>query len=181
MENLDQQRQAFIRNRFIAMPIAGTIAWLTVGIGSLFLNLQYSVFLLFGMTGMIVYLGMFISKFTGENFLDKTKPKNAFDGFFFHTVAQAVLVYSIAIPFFLVAPTSLPLSVGILTGLMWVPLSWAIGHWVGYFHTGMRTALILVLHYAFPEQRFLLIPLAIVAVYIVTIIVLEQRFRRVNA
>lgn len=181
MENLDQQRIVFTQSRFTAMPIAGAFAWLTVGIGSLFLNLQYSVWLLFGMTGMIVYLGMFVSRFTGENFTDKNRPKNAFDGFFYHTVAQAILVYSIAIPFFLVDATSLPLSVGILTGLMWVPLSWAIGHWVGYFHTGVRTALILVLHYAFPEHRFLLIPLAIVAVYVVTIIVLEQRYRRVNA
>lgn len=181
MDSLDHQREAFSRNRFIAMPIAGALAWLTVGIGSLFLDLQYSIFLLFGMTGMIVYFGLFISKFTGENFMDKARPKNAFDSFFFHTVAQAVLVYSIAIPFFLVDPTSLPLSVGILTGLMWVPLSWAINHWIGYFHTGVRTAAILLLHYAFPEQRFLLIPLAIVAVYAVTIIVLEQRFRRINA
>jgi len=72
MENLDQQRIAFTQSRFTAMPIAGAIAWLTVGIGSLFLNLQYSVWLLFGMTGMIVYLGMFVSRFTGENFTDKS-------------------------------------------------------------------------------------------------------------
>lgn len=181
MPNLDEQRLAFTRRRFIAMPIAGLVAWLVVGIGSMFLSLQYAVWLLFGMTGMIVYFGMFISKFTGENFLDKEKPKNEFDGFFYHTVAQAVVVYSLAIPFFLVEPTSLPMTVGILTGLMWVPLSWAINHWVGYFHTGVRTALILVLYYAFPDLRFFTIPIAIVVVYVFTIIILENRYAKVNA
>lgn len=180
MHNLDQQRAAYRQRRFIAMPIAGTIAWLAVGIGSMFLSLQASAYLLFGATGVIVYLGIFISKFTGEDFLDKTRPKNAFDSFFFYTVAMAVVVYAIAIPFFLVEPTSLPLSVGILAGLMWIPLSWAIQHWVGIFHTITRTVLILVLYYLFPEQRFVVIPFAIVAVYLVTLWVLERRYRAVN-
>jgi len=72
-----------------------------------------------------------ISRFTGENFLDKNKPKNVFDSLFFYCVAMALLVYAIAIPFFRVDYTSLPLTVGILAGLMWVPLSWIIQHWSG--------------------------------------------------
>src|SRR5439155_14648397 len=64
-----------------------------------------------------------LSRFTGENFLDKNKPKNVFDSLFFHCIAMALLVYAIAIPFFRVDYTSLPLTVGILAGLMWVPLS----------------------------------------------------------
>lgn len=129
---------------------------------------------------MIVYLGMFISKYTGENFLDKNRPKNTFDSFFFHTVAMAVVVYAIAIPFFLIEPTSLPLSVGILAGLMWIPLSWAIQHWIGIFHTVTRTALIVALYYLFPDQRFVVIPFAIVAVYLVSIWVLEQRYQAIS-
>ncbi|MFK8164668.1 MAG: hypothetical protein AB8H12_19635 [Lewinella sp.] len=180
MQTLDQQLALYRQRRFTAMPIAGTIAWLVVGIGSLFLSLQASVYLLFGATGMIVYLGMFLSKFTGENFLDKTRPKNPFDAFFFHTVAMAVAVYAIAIPFFLVEPTSLPLSVGILSGLMWIPLSWAIQHWVGIFHTVTRTVAILALYYLFPEDRFVTIPFAIVAVYMISIWALERRYRAVQ-
>ena len=52
------------------------------------------------------YLAMGVSKFTGEDFLDKKKPKNTFDKLFFYTVAQAILVYSIAIPFFFFFYTS---------------------------------------------------------------------------
>lgn len=118
---------------------------------------------------------MFISKFTGEDFLAKNRPKNTFDNLFFLTVGQALLVYSIAIPFFLLEYSSLPLTVGILTGLMWLPISWIIDHWVGIFHAVIRTALVLILWYSLPQHRFVAIPFAIVGIYLVTIAILVNR------
>ena len=85
------------------------------------------------------------------------------------------MVYAIAIPFFLVDYSSLPLTVGILTGLMWLPFSWIIHHWVGIFHSLIRTITILLLWYLFPESRFVYIPFAIVVIYVITLIILKQR------
>jgi hypothetical protein len=96
-----------------------------------------------------------------------------------YTVVQAVLVYSIALPFFIIDYSSLPLSVGILTGLMWVPFSWIIKHWVGLAHSIVRTIVVLVLWYLFPEQRFVTIPFAIVGLYILTIIILIKRKKKI--
>ena len=172
---LDEQRIEFANSKFLATPLAGLIAWSIVGIAGLILPVQYLVWTLFIATGSIVYLGMFISKFTGENFLDKKKPKNEFDQLFMFTVVQAVLVYSIALPFFMIDYTSLPLSVGILTGLMWVPFSWIIKHWIGIFHAIVRTIVVLLLWYALPDYRFVAIPFAIVLIYIITIAVLRNR------
>jgi ethanolamine transporter EutH len=121
---------------------------------------------------------LFLSRFTGENFLDKQRPKNVFDGLFLHTVAMAVLVY--AIPFFQADYTSLPLTVGILSGLMWLPFSWIIGHWVSAFHALTRTGLVTAAWYLFPTLRFVVIPAVIVMRYAVTIIVLEARWRRIR-
>src|SRR5512136_2897747 len=115
--SLEEQRVEFARRRGLAMPLAGLIAWSVVGIGGATLPPVPEVWLLFGATGSIAYLGMLISRFTGENFLDRNRPRNAFDGLFLHAVAEALLVYAIAIPFFLVDYTSLPLTVGILAGL----------------------------------------------------------------
>ena len=173
--SLEVQRIEYSNGKFLATPIAGLIAWLLVGIAGLLLPAQASVWVLFIATGCIAYLGMFISKFTGENFLDKTKPKNEFDKLFFFTVGQAILVYSIAIPFFLVDYSSLPLTVGILTGLMWLPFSWIINHWVGIFHALTRTILVLALWYLLPDYRFVAIPFAIVLIYIATILILKSR------
>ena len=180
VRTLDEQRREFAQRRGLAMPLAGMVAWAIVGVGGAFLPTVLKVWVLFGATGSILFLGICFSRLTGENFLDKRRPKNVFDGLFLHTVAMAVLVYAIAIPFFQADYTSLPLSVGILSGLMWLPLSWIIGHWVGTFHTLTRTALITAVWYLFPLRRFVAVPAVIVVVYAVTIIVLEVRWRRIH-
>ena len=176
---LEEQRIEFAKRKFLATPLAGLIVWFLVGLAGLLFPDRITVWVLFIATGSIVYLALFISKFTGENFLDKTKPKNTFDGLFLYTVAQAVLVYAIAIPFFLVDYTSLPLTVGVLTGTMWLPFSWIIKHWIGIFHAVLRTVLILILWYVFPGQRFVVIPICIMVIYIITIIVLTKRNKKI--
>jgi len=140
--SLDEQRAEYARRRGLAMPLAGMIVWALIGLAGASLPPILAVWSLFIGAGFIVYLGMMLSRFTGENFLDRKKPKNAFDSLFLHCVAMALLVYAIAIPFFLVNYTSLPLTVGILAGLMWVPFSWIIEHWVGTFHAVARTVLV---------------------------------------
>ncbi len=180
VRTLEEQRQEFAQRKFLAMPLAGLIMWTIVGIGGIFLTPILKVWLLFICTGFIAFLGMFISKFTGENFLDKKKPKNTFDNLFFLAMGEALLVYAIALPFFVVDYTSLPLTVGILTGLMWLPFSWIVQHWVGLFHGIVRTVSVLVLWYLFPDLRFVVIPFAIVLLYIITIVILLKRAKSVN-
>ena len=172
---LERQREEFAKRKFLAMPLAGLIMWSIVGIGGIFFPPTLKAWLLFICTGFIAFLGMYISKFTGENFLDKKKPKNTFDNLFFLAMGEALLVYAIAIPFFMIDYTSLPLSVGILTGLMWLPFSWIVQHWVGLFHGIVRTILVLTLWYFLPDMRFIAIPFAIVFLYIVTIVILIKR------
>ena len=178
--SLEEQRLEFARRRGLAFPLAGLIAWTVVGIGGATLPPILEVWLLFIVTGSIAYFGMFISRFTGENLLDRTRPKNVFDGLFLHTVGMCLLVYAIAIPFFLKDYTSLPLTVGILSGLMWVPLSWILQHWIGLFHAITRTLLVVAAWYVFPHARFVAVPAVIVGIYLITIFVLERRWRGIN-
>ncbi len=178
--SLEEQQREFAQRRGLAMPLAGAIAWTIVGVAGVFLPPILKAWVLFGAVGSIAGLGILISRFTGENFLDKQRPKNAFDGLFFRTIGQAWLVFAIAIPFFRANYTSLPLSVGILSGLMWLPLSWMIGHWIGTFHTLARTSLVTAVWYWFPHSRYVAVPVVIVAVYAVTIVVLEARWRRIH-
>lgn len=172
---LEEQRIEFSDRKFLATPLAGLIVWVIAGIAGIFFSDLIAVWTIFIGTGSIAYLGLFLSKFTGENFLDKEKPKNEFDKLFLFTAGQAILVYSIAIPFFLIDYTSLPMTVGILTGLMWLPFSWIIKHWVGIFHAISRTITVLALWYLLPEARFIAIPFSIVLIYLVTLLILRNR------
>lgn len=179
--NLEQQLREFRARRFLAFPLAGTVAWTIVGVAGLFFSTFWQAMTLFIATGSIVYLGLALMRVTGEHVPRGEQPRNTFDTLFFLAVASALLVYAIAIPFFIIEPTSLPLSVGILTGLMWLPTAWLIGHWAGIFHGVTRTVGIVALWYLLPDWRFVAIPFFIVAVYIVTMILLERRWRSLAA
>jgi hypothetical protein len=177
VRSLEEQRVEFSRSRLLAMPIAGTLAWTIIGIAGAFVPVGLAAWILFIATGMIFALGLLIARFVGEDLMGKTRNNNEFDQLFFQTVLMSWLVFAIAIPFFMIEPTSLPLSVGILAGLMWLPLSWIIKHWVGTFHAFTRTILVTIAWFLFPDQRFVIIPAIIVGIYLITIYVLATRER----
>jgi len=175
---LEAQREEFSRRRGLAMPLAGTLAWAGIGlVGWLGTPFQAVMALYLG-TGAIFYLGAFLSRWTGENFFAKNRPKNEFDRLFISAVVMCLLIFAIALPWAARDYQSLPLSFGVLAGLMWLPYSWIIQHWVGVFHALARSVLVLGAWYAFPAQRFVLIPALIVAVYLVTIWVMERRWQQ---
>lgn len=179
--SLEQQREDFKRKRFIAMPLAGTLVWALLGISAPFVSEVTITWMLYLGTGAIFYLGAGLSYLTGERFFDKKMTKNSFDRLFFVGMFMSLMVFAIALPVSTIDHTTLPLSIGILAGLMWMPLSWAIEHWVGYFHTLARTFGIVVAWYLFPEARVEAISAVIVAVYIVSLITLERRFQALKS
>ena len=83
LRTLEEQKEEFKQKKLLASPIAGLIAWSIVAVSGLFFPDQTTVWVLFIAIGSIVYLAMAISRFTGENYLDKSKPKNTFDNLFF--------------------------------------------------------------------------------------------------
>src|SRR5947208_16765923 len=92
LRSLDEQRAEYARRRGLAMPLAGSLVWTLIGIAGAFLPPILAVWSLVIGTGLIAYLGIMPSRFTGDDFLDKNKPKNVFDRLFFHCVAIALVV-----------------------------------------------------------------------------------------
>ncbi len=178
---LEQQREDFKKNRFIAMPLAGTLVWALLGISAPFVSELTITWLLYIGTGAIFYLGAGLSYLTGERFFAKKQAKNSFDRLFFVGMVMSLMVFAIALPVAAIDHTTVPLSIGILAGLMWMPLSWAIEHWIGYFHTLTRTFGIVAAWYLFPDARVEAISAVIVAVYIVSLITLERRFQSIKS
>jgi hypothetical protein len=158
------------------MPIAGTVMWSIAGVLGARLPIEAASYALFFCMGGIFPLGILLGRFTGEDILG-TKSENELDRLFGLTILMANLVWAIAIPFWLMEPTSLPLSAGILAGLMWIPFSWMIRHWVGLFHAIARTILVVIAWFLFPQDRFTVVPAVIVLVYLISIAVLMRRRR----
>jgi hypothetical protein len=53
--SLEEQRKEFSQSRFLAMPIAGAIAWTIIGITSPFVSVGLAAWILFICTGMILW------------------------------------------------------------------------------------------------------------------------------
>jgi hypothetical protein len=174
--SLDQHLAAYRHRRFLAMPLAGSIAWLIVFAAGQLLDPRWHLLVLFVATGCIAYLGMGLSKFTGEDFMAKDKPKNRFDALFMLCVGQALLCYAIAIPVALKDPASAPYTVAMLTGFMWLPCAWLMGQWIAAFHAVARTLLLLAAWLLAPGEGYLWAPVIVLGMYALTIGVLEKRW-----
>ena len=179
--SLDQQLVAFRQNRFLAMPITGMLVWAGIGVAGFFLPATKATLAVYVGTGAIFYLALFVAKLTGEDVLGRTRPGNLFDKIYLSTLAMSLLVFALAIPFQLQNLSSVPLSVGVLTGLMWLPFSAIVGHWVGYFHAMVRTLLLVAAWYLFPAHRFTVLPAIIVVIYLVSLIALARRWSVIKA
>lgn len=181
-KSLDQQLAEFRQRRFLAMPLAGILVWSALILTGTLCNPQAQVLAVFIGTGSIVYLAMFLAKMTGEQLKFKSnKERNFFDTLFLSAMVMSLLCYAIAIPFFLENYRSLPFAVAVLTGFMWVPVSALIQHWVGVFHAVVRTSLCTLAWIMYPEHSFVLQPVIVVAMYVVSITALELRWRRMQA
>ena len=171
---LSELRAEFGRSRFLAMPVAGAVAWLAAGVFGAILPASQASIALFLCMPAVFPLALLFARFTGED-LFGTKSRNELDSLFMLGVLMAQLVWAIAIPFWMIEPSSLPLSAGILAGLMWIPFSWIIQHWVGLFHSIARTVGVVAAWFLFPGHRFVVIPAVIVIVYVITIVALAKR------
>ena len=171
---LDELQTEFSRRRYLAMPIAGAIGWTAAGAAGMFLKPGAAALAMFVCVGFILFLGLGVARLLGDE-LGKSEKTKELDRLFFYSVLMASLAWGIAIPFFQKDPTSLPLTLGILSGMMWVPFSWMIRHWIGLVHGIARTGLVVAAWYVFPEQRFVVVPGVIVTIYLFTIAVLATR------
>jgi hypothetical protein len=179
--SLDQQLVEFRQRRFLAMPLAGILVWSALILTGILFNPKAQVLAVFIGTGSIVYLAMFLSKLTGEQLkFESNKKRNFFDTLFLSAVGMSFLCYALAIPYFLENYRSLPFTVAVLTGLMWLPLSVLIKHWVGVFHAVVRTVLCTLAWVIYPEHSFVLQPVIVVVMYIVSIAALELRWKRMQ-
>ena len=120
------------------MPVAGALVWTLIGVCDLFAPPTWLPRILLVGCGSTVYLGALIAPLTGENIFRPSGEKNPFDSLSLLIMVMSWTVFAIAIPFYLTFPNSLPLSVGILTGILWIPISWLLQHWTDIVHGLLR-------------------------------------------
>ncbi len=181
VKSIEQQLVEFRQRRFLAMPLSGMIVWTLLIFTGLLLPAYEAVMAVFIGSGSIIYLAMLVSRFTGERIrFEKASERNFFDSIFLATMVMSLLCFSLAIPFFQQDYRSLPFTLAVLSGLMWLPISTLLGHWVGYVHTLLRVSLCTLAWYLAPEHSFVLQPMIVVLCYGVSIVGLERRWQLIK-
>ena len=66
-KGLEEQLRRYRSGRFLAFPLAGTIAWTVVGFAGIWLSTWWAAMVLCIATGSIVYLGLALMHLTGEH------------------------------------------------------------------------------------------------------------------
>jgi hypothetical protein len=158
--------------RFLSMPIAGAVAWSAAAISGIVLPENRAAIALVIACVAITPMSLVFAQFLGERLVGGANDLGRLIG---RTMLTVNLVWAVAVPFWMVEPSSLPLTAGVIMGLQWIVLGWIIQHWIGLFHSIVRTLLIVAVWSIFPENRFAVVPAAIVAMYVFSILVLASR------
>ncbi len=165
----DYDRQA---GRSLALPLAGAIVWAVVGVAALFLTPRNSTFVLIIGTGAIFPIGLLIAVILRERLLNNTNPLAKLMGM---CVLMVNLLWAVHITLFYIAPTLIPLTLGIGLGLHWIVFSWIIQHPMGTIHAITRTVLVTAAWWLFPENQMSAVAGAVVITYLYSIIALRSR------
>lgn len=170
----DYERQA---GRSLALPIAGAVVWTIVGIAALFLPQRTAnLVLLFG-SGTMFPLAMLLSQPLGESLIGNTNPLAKLMGM---SVLMVNLLWAVHFTVVFLDPQYLPLTLGIGLGLHWIVFSWVIGHPIGTIHAILRTGLVTLFWWLFPESRLTMVSLGVVIAYATSIFVLATRKRGIR-
>lgn len=162
-------------NRFLAMPIAGAVMWLASGVCGLILpalpdgrpDIALAI-----CCALITPLAFLFARFLDENLVGVGNDLGRLMG---RSMLLTNLFWAVAVPFWWIEPSSLPLTAGIILGLQWIVLGWIIQHWIGLVHAVLRTLLVVTVWCLLPEHRFVAVPAVIVGLYAFAIVVLANR------
>jgi hypothetical protein len=159
------------------MFIAGIIFWLMMGVGGLFVPQQIMVWVyLFGI-GLVLPLGILVSKVVHVNFLATHNPLSTIGGLVGGIqICFAPIIILIAYQ----QPDWIPFVVGVLTGAHFLPYA-AIYQSKGYIFQTVATVLAAsVIGFGWMDQAYLLIPFSLIIVYSITLVWLMKEAKVVK-
>lgn len=164
MDHLGALRADFDRHagRSLALALAGAFVWAAVGIATLFLSTSTANLVLMFATGAVFPLGVVIAHRLGERLLDNP---SVLAGLMARCVVMVNLLWAVHLSVFALAPSYLPLTLGIGLGLHWVVFGWIIGHPLGLIHAIARTLSVTVAWWLVPDHRISAVAAAVVVSY----------------
>lgn len=164
--DLERARFAIAANGVVCAPAAGGIYWTALAALAPYVDAYAWCFVAFIGSGLIFPLALALQKPLRCNMMIKGNPLGGPGAYAF---ANMALCWAITIPAFHADPELVPLVLGIGMSLHLVGTAWSMNLKSYLIHPLLRAALVVALWYAFPEQRFLVVPIAVAGLYFLTI------------
>jgi hypothetical protein len=166
-----EQRRLYARARGGASaPAAGCLYWGGLALAGNYLTPHNWMLLAFFTSGLIFPLALLLQKPLGANILVKSPLSGAILPAF---VSMLTATWSITISAFLTFPTLVPLTLAIGLALHWPAIGWLYGRTILYSgHLIVRTAAVLFIWFGMPDARLTLLPAAVSAVYLFTMLII---------
>lgn len=153
------------------VALAGGVWWAGMGLAGyrLHSHLQW-ILLAFYCSALIFPLAILFGRLFRINFMaDRT----AVSEVIFPAVGSMLLFWPMAITAFWVYPELVPLILAISMSIMWPVVGWSYGRTALFSsHAGVRAVVCFVLWNWWPATRFTVLPLAVSAIYLVTVVAL---------
>lgn len=151
------------------VPMAGTVYWLVVAGLALYFPPAKQLNLAFFASGLIFPLALAFAAIFGNNFMkDRTATGSVLPPAF---IAMLLFWPMLVITAQSASPDAVLVILAIGMSLHWPVIGWSYGRTALYSaHAIVRAALVVAVWALLPEHRFVAIPLAVAAVYAVTVI-----------
>ena len=163
----------------VAFPVAGALYWLGLAIGGVVLTLDtWRIVALIG-TAMLVPMAILIARIFKANLFAMDHPLASLGGLPMASVGLPLFALYIVLDGATIH--LLPLALAIGTGLHFPIVGWMYGSRVCAFHPLVRAVLALAVWLILPEGRFTILPLVVVAIYVVTAVLVRGDVLRARA
>lgn len=175
-EELNAEKSKYIvaTNGGIALPVAGFIYWLLLGMAGFYLEANTWALLGFFTSGLIFPLGLLLQKPLHANLM----VKGPLSGLVLPAMTSMFLSWPMIIAGYLTDVSLVPLLLTIGMSLHWPAIGWMYGSKTCLIHAISRVALVTLLWFALPEYRFTVIPLVVSLIYLITIFGLKSEVRK---
>jgi len=150
------------------VPVAGAIWWAGLGVAGYLLPSRHLwIFLAFVTSGTIFPLAIVLAWLFKNNFM---RDKTPVSDLLFPGLISMALFWPLAISAWWSYPPLVPLILAIGMSILWPVIGWTYGRTAIFTaHAVVRAIVCFILWNWFPSTRFTILPLAVSAIYLITI------------
>lgn len=177
---LHELRVDFILRRkgCLSLPMTGCIVWSLAALASFFVPPAHANVALIISYFLLIPISLAIARIRGEQVTGSENPL-----FKLASMSRLMvsLLWAVHLPLLFRAPELFALSMSIGFAIHWIVFSWTVDHPVGMIHAILRTFLVLVGWYCFPENRVGAVSIGVAVAYLLSVWQLRGMYREMHS